>query len=310
MIKNKFLKLTGLFASAIIFSNFVFALPAEQNQLRIETGLSKRKGDTAFSTLVSWRKGGDTKHRANGLVFINGFTSRNPTSAITLAKKAAKSLNAGINYDAPHARGAIARFIEGEPTYLVSNRAGFDLAYVTTRDYSNQKLHYDIPNGDFNTTSIDVAIDIVYSAAVEYIDNFSRSNNKGAAGGIIRITLDNNPPIEIKTVNKSTKVIEKEIAEAIGTQAQFSSTPLYPNFVTLKSRNYKSFDDGEVQMRQLKARSITIDVQDSGLGVLTKFKFPDVNESVESTNTIFYLLGFLMAGCLGYIVYKVKLKTA
>jgi len=100
MIKNKPLKLISLLIGMMTFSYSIFALPVEKNQLRIQTDLSKRKGDTAFSTLVSWRKGGSTTHRANGLVFINGFESKTPTSAVTLAKKAAKSLNAGINYDA------------------------------------------------------------------------------------------------------------------------------------------------------------------------------------------------------------------
>ena len=306
MKKNKALILSSLLISTLSFSNIVFSLPAKQNQLRIHTEKSKRKGDTAFSTLVSWRKGGATEHRANGLIFVNGFESKNPTSAITLAKKAAKSLNAGINYDSPHSRGAIVSYVKNETRYLVSNKAGFDLAYITTRDYSNQKLHYDMPNDDFNSASIDVAIDIVYSATVEYIDNFSKSNQEGAAGGIITITLDKNKPIKIKTAGKSTKVIEKEIAVALGTQAEFSSNPLYPNFVALKSRNYKPFDGGEVQLQQLKASSITIDVNDSGLGILTKFKFPDINQPVAIASNIPYILGVLFAGLVAFGFYRTK----
>ena len=309
MKKNKPLILTSLLVSTLIFSNVAFALPAEKNQLRIHTEKSKRKGDTAFSTLVSWRKGGSTEHRANGLIFVNGFESSNPTSAITLAKKAAKSLNAGINYDSPHARGAIVDYVKEETNYIVSNREGFDLAYITTRDYSNQKLHYDIPNNDFNSASINVAIDIVYSATVEYIDNFSKQNQEGAAGGTITITLDKNKPIKIKTAGKSTKTIEKEIAKVLGSQAEFSSNPLYPNFVALKSRNYKPFDGGEVQLSQLKANAITIDVDDSGLGVLTKFKFPDINQPVALASNMPYILGILFAGFVAFGVYSLKIKT-
>jgi len=257
---------------------------------------------------VSWRKGGATEHRANGLIFVNGFESKNPTSAITLAKKAAKSLNAGINYDSPHARGAIVDYVKDETRYIVSNREGFDLAYITTRDYSNQKLHYDIPNKDFNSASIDVAIDIVYSATVEYIDNFSKSNRESAAGGTITLTLDQKKPIKIKTSGKSTKVIEKEIAEALGTQAKFSSNPLYPNFVELKSRNYKPFDGGEVQLPQLKASSITIDVDDAGLGVLTKFKFPDIHQPVAIASNVPYILGGLFVGFVAFGFYRIKNK--
>jgi hypothetical protein len=310
MKKNKPLILISLFISTLTFSNLGFALPAEQNQLRIQTEKSKRKGDTAFSTFVSWRKGGSTEHRANGLIFVNGFESKNATSAITLAKKAAKSLNAGINYDSPHARGAIADYVKDESRYLVSNREGFDLAYITTRDYSNQKLHYDIPNKDFKTASIDVAIDVIYSATVEYIDNFSKPNQEKAAGGTITITLDENKPIKIKTAGKTIKTIEKEIAEALGVQAEFSSTALYPNFVALKSRNYKSFDGGEVQLKQLKANSITIDVEDSGLGVLTKFKFPDIHQPMAIASNMPYILGGLFAGFVAFGFYRLRISSA
>ena len=160
MIKNKLLGLTTLFTVAISLSGTVSALPAEQNQLRIQTGLSKRSGDTAFSSMVALRKGGTTKHRANGLIFINGFKSKNPTSEIDVARKSTKAINAGIDYDAPKARGAIAKQSENKTEFLVSNKEDFDLAYITTRDYSNQKLRYDIPNKSFDSASIDVAIDI------------------------------------------------------------------------------------------------------------------------------------------------------
>lgn len=309
MIKNKVLGLTTLFTVAITLSGTVFALPVEQNQLRIQTGLSKRSGDTSFSTMVAWRKGGSAKHRANGLIFINGFESKKPTSELDVARKAANSLNAGINYDAPKARGAIAKQTENKAEFFVSNREGFDLAYITTRDYSNQKLHYGIPNKSFGSASVNVAIDIVYSAAVEYIDGFAGNGKKEAAGGSISLILDNNTAIEIKTVGKSTKEIEKELAQALGSKGQFSSNPLYPNFVELKSRNYKAFDGGEVQLANLNAKSISIEVNDSGLGVLTKFQFPDIDKPTDVASNVPYVIGFLMAGFFGYVFYTFKIKN-
>lgn len=308
MIKNKILTLT-LFFTVTASLNIAFALPAEQNQLRVQTGESKRAGETAFSYLVAWRKGEASQHRANGLVFVNGFKSKNPSSAIDIARKTVKSLNGGINYDAPNERGAIAKHIKGEAEMLLSNRDGFDLTQATVRDYSNQELHYNLPNKSFSEASVKVAIDFVYSAAVEYVDGFSADIRNETAGGVIKVTIDKNAAIEIKTDGKSTKDIEKELAEVLGAKAQFSSTAIYPNYVELKSRNYKPFDGGEVQLLNLDAKSITIDVEDSGLGVLAKFNFPDVNKPTDVANKVPYIFGFLIAAALAYAFYTLKIKA-
>jgi hypothetical protein len=58
------------------------------------------------------------------------------------------------------------------------------------------------------------------------------------------------------------------LAQALGAMARFSLLPINPNFVELKSRNYKVFDGGEVYLLNLNAKSITIDINDSGLGHL------------------------------------------
>jgi hypothetical protein len=304
---KKYLTLTTL--CIMTFSGIVNALPSEQNQLRIQTSESKRGMDTGFSTLVSWRKKGDANlHRVNGLIFVSGFESKNPTSAAEIAHKAASALNADINYDAPNERGAIAEFTKGKAEFIISNKDGFDLAHITTRDFSNQKIHYDIPNKSFSSALVNVAIDLVYSAEVEFIEGFSSGIHKKTAGGFIAVTIDDST-IEIKTDGKSPEQLEKELVHLIGSKSQFSTKPIYPNYVEERSRNYKPFDGSEVQLLNLNAKSITIDIADSGLGVLTKFSFPDVNKPTDVANKVPYIFGILLTGFLSYIFYAMKIKT-
>lgn len=309
MIKNNLLGLVILLTFSITLPNICSALPAGQNQLLLQTGIPKRNGETAISYMVAWRKGDSNLHRANGLTFINGSDTKKPTSNVEVARKITSALNAGIDYDAPGERGAIAKTSKNKAEVLVSNKTGFDLANITIRDYSNQKLHYSIPSKSFQKVTVDIAIDIVYSAAVEYVEGFSSGIQQKTAGGFVRVIIDNNSPIEIKTDGKSTKQIENELVQAIGSVAQFSTTSIFPNFVERKSRNYKPFDGGEVQLPKLNAKSITIDIGDTGLGVLTKFKFPDANKPTDVAGNIYYIIGFLVIGILGFIYYTQKTKT-
>lgn len=288
----------------------VSALPAGQNQLQLETGAPTRNGETAFSYLVSWRKGDSNLHRANGLIFLNGPDSKKPTSDTEVARKIVNSLNASVAIESPHDRGAIAKFSKDKAEVIVSNKADFDLTHITVRDYSNQQLRYNIPGKSFKDASVNVAIDLVYSAAVEYVAGFSAGIKKKTAGGLIKVLIDNNLPIEIKTDGKTTTQLETEIAQAIGSNARFSATPIYPNFVELRSKNYKPFDGGEVQLPGLNAKSITIDIKDSGLGVLTKFDFPDVNKPTDVVGKMPYILGFFILAIVGFVFYSSKIKTA
>ncbi len=304
---HKYLTLTTL--CAITFSGFANALPAEKNQLRVQTSVSKRSNDTGFSTLVSWRKGDSNLHRVNGLFFINGFESSNPSSAADIANKAASALNADINYDAPTERGALATNQKGKSEFVISNKDGFNLVQVTTRDYSNQKIQYDISNQSFSAASVGVAIDLVYSAEVEFIEGFSSGVNRKTTGGFVTVTIDDDAPIKVKTDGKTTDQLEKELAQFIGSKSQFSTTPIYPNYADEHSRNYKPFDGGEVQLLNLNAKSITIDVADAGLGALVKFSFPDANKPTDVANKVPYILGVLLTGFLGYLFYVMKIKT-
>ncbi len=98
------------------------------------------------------------------------------------------------------------------------------------------------------------------------------------------------------------------MAQALSVNAHFSLSPIYPNFVELKSRNYKAFDPGEVQLPRLNANSITIDTNDAGLGVLTKFSFPDVHKAERESDNLPYLIALLVVAGLSYFLYMRKTK--
>ncbi|NOQ63455.1 MAG: hypothetical protein GQ582_02955 [Methyloprofundus sp.] len=287
-------------------TSVIQASPANTQQLELQTSESKRTGETALSYLVSWRKGESRLYNANGLTFISGTEMAAPTSSSEVAYKLTKALNGAIDHDSPHLRGAIAT--NKQSTLSVSNRDGFDLARITVRDYSNQELEYSLAGKSFNAAKVDIAIDVVYSAAVEYIRGFSTGIKQEAAGGFIGVTIDSNTPIKIMTKGKTSEQIEKELAAAIGAKAHFSSSPIFPNFEQIRSKNYKSFDGGEVQISDLKARRIMIDVNDSGLGVLTKFDFTNVEKPVDMASNLPYIIALLLASIFGYLFFTARKK--
>jgi hypothetical protein len=304
IIKNTLNFVLFLLLFFTLSSTALAATPEGVDQLHVQTGTPKRSGETPFSSLVSWKRENSGFNKANSLTFIKGKDSKKPASDNEVARKFAGSVNSAINYEAPHERGAIAKHSKGTTDVIISNRADFNLTRITIRDYTNQKIRYQIPNKRFNEALTGIAIDLVYSAAIDYIAGFSSGDKLKTAGGTVTVTIDDNKPIQIKTNGKSTREIETELAKAIGGSAQFSLIPVYPNFVELKSRNYKAFDGGEVQLPSFNAKSITIDINDSGLGVLTKFNFPDIKQAGDSSGNMSYIIGFLIAGILGYFIYS------
>jgi len=303
-------KISGIvfFISLFSAANSIQASPANTQQLELQTSESKRTGETALSYLVTWRKAESRLYNANGLTFISGTETDEPTSSSEVAYKLTKALNGAIDHDSPHLRGAIAK--NNKSTLTVSNRDGFDLTRITIRDYSNQELEYSLSGKYFDAAAVDIAIDVVYSAAVEYMRGFSKGVKQAASGGFISVTIDSKAPIKISTNGKTNEQIEKELANAIGSKAQFSSSPIFPNFEQIRSKNYKSFDGGETQISGLKARRIVIDVNDSGLGVLTKFDFTNVEKPVDMANNLPYIIGLLLASIFGYLFFTARKKKA
>jgi LPXTG-motif cell wall-anchored protein len=310
MIKRKFLRSTILLAFALSLPSTGVANPEKTDQLLIQTGTPKRSIETSFSSMVSWQKEGINFNKANGLTFIKGTDAKKPITAVEVAKKVAGSLNAAIKTEAPSDRGAIAEISKDKAEFLISNIASYAIDRITTRDYTNQALSYSVPGKSFSAASVDISINLVYTAVVEYIRDFATDIKLETAGGTITITLDNDAPIVIQTKGKSTEQLEVEMANVLGSKAVFSSTPIYPNFTEIRSKNYKAFDGGEVQLLGLNAKSITIDIDDSGLGVLTKFRFPYTKAVESDSGNIFTIIGLLLIAGIAFFFYSRKNRQA
>lgn len=280
-----------------------FAAKKGNEQLRIQAGIPKRTDKAIFSSLIAWRQEGGVKNKVKGLAFINGSHAKNTITERATAKIMAKSLRAGIHYEAPGSRGAIVEYVNNATDLTISNLVGFDLTRIVIGDYTNQKLQYSVPQKSFSTAGIDIAIDLVHSAAVELTKTTSEVIPQSTDGSVT-ITIDNHAPVTIQTKGKNTEQLESELSTALGAIAKFSSEPIYPNIVALNSKSYTPFDKGEIQLFGLSEKSITIDINDSNLGVLTKFKFPAINKAEDNfENSMIKLLSLLLITSLGYVFY-------
>jgi len=306
MIKRKNLNLSILLSCLLGVPSISMANPERTDQLLIQTSAPKRTIETSFSTMVSWQKEGINFNKSNGLAFIKGTTAKKPLTAIEVNKKVAGSLNAAIKTEAPSDRGASTEISKDKAEFLIFNKASFAIDRITTRDYTNQTLSYRVPGKSFSSAAVDISINLVYTAAVEYVRDFSSDIKYETAGGSVTITIDKDTPIVLQTKGKSTQQLEVEMAQALGSKAIFSSTAIYPNFTENRSKNYKAFDGGEVQLPRLGAKSITIDINDSGLGVITKFRFPYIAKARNESDDIFPIIAFLIAAGLGYFFYTRK----
>ncbi len=283
--------------------------PAGQDKLRVTTGEPKRNGDSLFSYTVEWRIDEGVISRATGIFFIKGPDRLKPTSDIDVAKKMVSSLNDGMEQQYPSWRGVLARNIQGEPEITLVNKSGFSFTTLTIRDYSNQKMTFDQVDKTFAAAGIDVAIDLVLTSNVDYIEGFTTYDpaKNSAHQGSIEIRIDDSKPVVIQTNDKTTAQLEQEIASALSS-AKFSTEPLFPNLMDSDNRNNKPFDGGEVQFTTLAARTITMNINDPTLGALTKFKYQDNNQSTDAFNpmTMIILLGLAIVGFFGYNTYQAR----
>lgn len=282
--------------------------PAGQDKLHIQTGAPKKNGETLFSYTVTWRIDGGLTYRSTGLTFLHGPDMATATQAEAVPDKLVIALNDAMEYLYPSWRGALVEQVGDKQEIMLSNQQGFDFTELTFRDYSNQKLTYDLVDKTFSAAQVGVAIDIVYAADVENIADFSPNQTKSASGGFIEVSIDGGEPTVIKTDGKTNNQIEQELASALAGNGAFSSTPIFPNIKDETTRNYKPFDGGEVQLLNLNANSISIDINDPSLGVLTKFSFPDTNKPVDIAHRLPYLIGAGVVVAIGLFVYFMFFK--
>lgn len=299
---------TGIFTSA----GDVSAAPADQDKLRIHTGMPKKVGDSLFSYTVEWRKDDGKPYHATGMSFLNAnkIDPEMPASQVTKKLVTAMVKDGMIQMD-PSWRGITVTQPQDQAEMTIANKAGYSLSTITFKDYTNQVLKYDIDGKSFNAGGVQVAIDLVLAADVEYLDDFSAKKTQTASQGDIEITLDDQKSIHIKTDGKTTRELEREIAAQLSS-SRLSETPLFAGIIGKDTRNNKPFDGSEVQLSDSSAHSVTIEITDPALGVLTKFKFKDESRSVNVVEPRFMLgvLGGISLLILAYFGYKNQRKNA
>lgn len=233
-----------------------------------------------------------------------------PASLITKKLVTAMVKDGMIQMD-PSWRGITVTQAQDLAEMTIANKVGYSISTITFKDYTNQALKYDLGDRSFSSAGVQVAIDLVLAADVEYLDDFSSKKSQTASQGTIDIIIDDRKPIHIKTDGKTTRELEREIAGQLSS-SQLSETPLYAGIIGKDTRNNKPFDGSELQLSNLAAKSIAIDITDPALGVLTKFKFKDENPSVKVAEPRFMLgiLGGISLLALAYFWRKNKRKQA
>lgn len=287
--------------------NAVSTTPEAQDQLRIYPSVPKRNADSLFSYTVEWRVDAGLVSRSTGMTFLNAQKISGSNGAV-VSKKIAVSLKDGMTQLEPKVRGIHIAQAAERPEITLSNKEGYSLTTVTVRDYSNQALRYEIPDKTFDVDGVQAAIDLVLTSEVEYLEGISASKAQTASTGSIDITLEGQEPIHITTDGKTTRELEEEIAAQISS-SKLSETPIYPNLLGSDTRNFKQFDGSEVQLPELATKSITIDINDPNIGVLTKFQFRDLNYEVKVMEPRFMMMLIMLAGVAagGFLLFK-KLK--
>jgi hypothetical protein len=252
------------------------ATPYGRDQIRIHTGEAGKPGDTLFALTSRWRIDGDVTYESTGITFVSGAERPKPTTGPGVAKKLAIAMSDGMIKQYPSWRGVEAVNVPGQPEMTISNKEGFSLFKVTFRDYTNGKMTYDLHGKSFSAAKVAVGVDIVYSAAVEYLAAFANVEEKmtEATGGGIDISVDGGQTISVATQGKTTEQIEQAIASKLSS-GQISTSVLYDHTTDGDARNSKPYDGSSVHFLNLPAKSITIQVNDPSLGALMKFKFPD-----------------------------------
>ncbi|MCQ8182499.1 hypothetical protein NP603_15360 [Methylomonas sp. SURF-1] len=261
---------------------------ADQDKLRIHTGIPRRASDSLFSYTVEWRIDDGELYRSTGLSFLNASKLDHDNPQAYVAKKIWTAMKDGMVQLDPNWRGVTVIQPKDQPELVIANKAGYSLTNITFRDYSNQALNYELADKTFSADGVQVAVDLVYTADVEYLDDFTSKKAQTASQGEISIAIDGQNPIKIKTDGKTTQELEQELAGKLNA-AKLAQTPLYPGMVSTDTRNNKPFDGSELQLLNLPAKSIAIDVSDPALGVLTKFKFKDDNRALQVAEPRFML---------------------
>lgn len=309
--KPYYLALTILSSMLLIqTANAITTTPAEQDKLQVHVSVPKRMQDSLFSYSVEWRIDDNELYRSTGISFLNAAKQDANSSDVFIAKKLLTSFKDGMIQLDPNWRGVTITQPQDQPELVIANKTGYSITTITFRDYSNQVLSYDLAGKTFTDEGVQIGIDMVLTADVEYVEGYTTKKAEYASQGEVIVHIDGEKTVHVKTDGKTTRQIEDEIALQLGS-SHLSIKPLYEGLVSTDTRNNKPFDGSEVQLLNLAAKSISIEVTDPALGVLTKFKFKDENHTVKVIEPRF-MLGVLVAASLfavGFTWFRKKNKA-
>ena len=262
-------------------------IPAGQNELRIHTGAPEKKGESIVSISVYWRMKGGLLTGSTGLAFIKGPDLPKPDDANSIARRIGDGLISGMEYKRPSLRGLTADRIKDakDPYVIIKNKQGISFSQITLRDFTNQKFTVEIGGPSFSAKGVEIAIDMTDFASVAnvVINESTAKKTIRAEGGGIEISIGKEKTVKIDTRNKTLPEIERVIAAKL--RGTFSTTALYPARTEKRDRkNIKPFDGGEVHLGRISVKTITFDVNDPSLGVITKFKFQN-NENQNNKSS-------------------------
>ena len=291
------------------------AIPAGTSGLKITTGAPKRPADGMISVNSRYRLEGDMTYESTGLVLGLGAGKSVPDTAVGLATQLTDSIKRSMTFQQPEWIGIEARQEKAPdgsllPEWFLLNKEGFAYTRIHFRDYSNAKVTFAPLAQSFAKADVQVGIDIVESvSAINPGESAYRQEQKegpsGAAGGGITIAIGGGVPVQIETKGKRPEEIEKLLAEKLASNgAQTSGSPIVPDAEDQTMlRQVASFDGSEVQFQNLDQPSITVDVNDPSLGVITKFGFKDPGGSVTG-GLLSYVLPVLVLVGAGLFYFK------
>ncbi len=275
-IINQLLCIISIVAVALTTQLAMAEAPEGQDELRIYTGPPKTKGESFVSISGRWMARDELQSGFTALTFVNGPDRPKPDTAASMAQKIAKSVKRGMAYLRISLRGITANATKDteKPQYVIKNKKGISLSSIIIRDFSSEKFTTEIGAKSFSSHGVQIGLDLAEAASVAKAQvNYSGPGETfRAAGGGIEIWIGDKKPVNIDTTNKTTEQIEKIIAAKLG--GKFSSSSLFPVTTEKRDRkNIKPFDGGEVHLTGISAKSFTIDVKDSSIGIITKYKF-------------------------------------
>lgn len=292
-------------AGGTIHQSAFASTPAGQDKLDIHISAPKRSVDSLFSYTAEWRVDDGDLFRSTGISIFNASKLEGDNSLPFVTKKLVTAIRDGLMHLEPIWRGITINPLADQAGLSIVNKAGYSLTSVTTRDYTNQTLGYDMAGHSFAAAGVQVALDLVLSADVEFIEGFTAKKADTASQGEIIITLDGNPAVHIKTDGKTTRQLEEDIVKQLSGSQLNQTAPLVPSFLSNYDKNNKPFDGAEVLIPHLSAKAISIDVNDPNLGILTKFKYKDENYAVKVVDPMIMLPGLVVVSFLtaGYFLF-------